>query len=325
MAEGTLRRSLPMALLIASALAPHSRSQGLGAAPGSTAPGDYLRGVGVAAYGLGLFNELSAEANRINTETSIMANEYMWNVAKYENLENARTRRERLKAAAERYRQIQERIRDNPEALDVMDGAALNAKLLELHKPVVSESTSRFQGVPLNSDWIQVTPFKLGGSNLVFSMSRLSVKKRWAVAFQDPRFDRLRERYQKAVDNAMDLAIEHKMEDAAIDAIIAAVEDLQGEIDRNPNLSDAKRQLEYAQAKTQLKTLSATIKIFQDGPLQDVFADLAKYSGTTVDELRLCMQKHALTFGKAETPEERDKFPRLYTALSEQAKLSEPK
>src|SRR5207248_5968072 len=59
---------------------------------GSTLEGDYLRGVGIAATGMGIFNEKTAIANRMNTETFIMWNEYIWNVAKNENKEGAEHR-----------------------------------------------------------------------------------------------------------------------------------------------------------------------------------------------------------------------------------------
>ena len=45
---------------------------------GSTPQGDYLRGVGIAAYGMGLYNLNTAQANQINAQTFMMLNEYIW-------------------------------------------------------------------------------------------------------------------------------------------------------------------------------------------------------------------------------------------------------
>ncbi len=74
---------------------------------GSTPMGDYLRGVGIASFGMGSFNLNTAQANRINTRTSIMLNEYMWNVVRNENRENWEHRKRILKARLEYRRKIQ--------------------------------------------------------------------------------------------------------------------------------------------------------------------------------------------------------------------------
>ena len=52
-------------------------------------------------------------------------------------------------------------------------------------------------------------------------MSRLSMKgkKKWAVALQDPTFKPYCDAYQRAVDKALDLAIDGKMTQAAIDDV----------------------------------------------------------------------------------------------------------
>ena len=49
---------------------------------GSTPQGDYLRGVGIAGWGMGLYNLNTAQANSINLDTSIRWNEYVAAVAK---------------------------------------------------------------------------------------------------------------------------------------------------------------------------------------------------------------------------------------------------
>ena len=164
--------------------------------PGSTPEGDYLRGVGIAAYGLGVYNERTAVANQANANTLIMLNEYMWNVAKSENIENASHRAAMRAQHAEEYKRINDRVQNDPESIEVLNGSALNGKLWELLDPKVSESASRHANVPLDADIIRCIPFKLAEKGDTFSMSRLSLKgkKKWAVAFQDPGFDGLRGR-----------------------------------------------------------------------------------------------------------------------------------
>src|SRR5262249_43787823 len=51
--------------------------------PGSTPVGDYLRGVGVAAAGMGVYNYTTAMAESINADTAIRVNEYISAVVQY--------------------------------------------------------------------------------------------------------------------------------------------------------------------------------------------------------------------------------------------------
>src|SRR5262252_7059286 len=100
--------------------------------PGSTPEGDYLRGVGIAGWGMGQYNLNTAQANQINAQTSIMLNEYIWGTYKAEMKENAEHRKGMLAKHAEAYKKIQERIHDHPESHDVDNGDALNAVLGDL-------------------------------------------------------------------------------------------------------------------------------------------------------------------------------------------------
>ena len=66
-----------------------ARAQWIG--PGSTPQGDYLRGAGIAAMGMGIYNEKTAIANSINLDTMIRWNEYMAAVANEQRREYVRT------------------------------------------------------------------------------------------------------------------------------------------------------------------------------------------------------------------------------------------
>jgi hypothetical protein len=72
-----MARAFGGTLLILAVLGTDARAQVLITGPGSTPQGDYLRGVGIAAAGMGIYNERTAVANRINTETFVFWNEYI--------------------------------------------------------------------------------------------------------------------------------------------------------------------------------------------------------------------------------------------------------
>jgi len=294
---------------------------------GSTWQGDYLRGVGIAAYGMGVHNEKTAFAGQINANTFMVLNEYFAAVSKNEGREHAERRRQELKKINDLRKQIYDRIHDNPEMRDVFIGAALNFILNDVTDPKVDDSTSRYAQVPLDAGVIRQIPFKLGEKGETFSMNRLSMKKKWVVQFQNDRYKLLCQDYQRAVEHALDLAIDGKMkQQEAIAAVEKAVDNLEDTLTRDPFLADPRNQRLYSEAKAQLDTLQRTERLFMTKQMQPVFADIDNYSGTTVDELRLFMRRHGLSFADALTPDERDLYPKLYTALKlhrEKATVSE--
>jgi hypothetical protein len=293
-------------------------------APGSTPGGDYLRGVGIAAAGIGVYNERSAVADQINANTFMTLNEYFWNVVKNENRENWEHRKQVSASHSAARKQIQERIHDHPEARDVMVGDALTVVLNDLLDPKTSDSSSRYAQVPLDADVIRRIPFKLGEKGETFSMNRLSLKgtNKWVVALNQPEFAPYRESFQQAVDNAIDLAIEGKMKQSALDAIVQAVDELESKVRRTPHLLHPINQRQTGEAKIQLDALRKMARTFQTHDLQVVFGEIDKYSGTTVDDLRLFMRRHKLTFAAAATPDERTLYPQLHTALIVQREKS---
>jgi hypothetical protein len=283
---------------------------------GSTWQGDYLRGVGIAAYGMGVYNEKTAIANQINANTFIMMNEYFAAVAKQGAWENAERRRQELRKINDLRKQIYERLHDNPELRDVFTGDALNVTLSDLTDPKIDDSTSRFAQVPLDPGIIRQIPFKLGERNESFSMNRLSMRrKKWPVFFQDDTYKPARDAYQRAVDHGLDLAIDGKMEEEALRAVEQAIDGLENALMSAPIVHEVRNQKLYSDAKAKLDILKRTEGLFMDSKVQRAFAEIDNYSGTTVDELRLFMQKHGLTFANADTPDEKVLFPKLYMAL----------
>jgi hypothetical protein len=281
---------------------------------GSTFHGDYFRGLGVAAWGIGVGNYYDAMANRVNTETGILLNEYIWSSLTREAEENAAHRKAVWERHLSDYKKIRERILNSPENGDVLDGNALNALLEQLQRPDISDSTFKAYQVPLDPDFVRRIPFKLAEKQEVISMSRLALKstKKWVVEFQDPRYDNARATYQRAVDAALDLAIDGKMTEAALQTLKNAVERLESRLRR-----DIDQRL-FEEANRQMKSISATIRLFETHPVQQVLGDIDKEPVTNVFELKVFMQKHKISFAPAQTPDERKLYPQLYTALSDQ-------
>jgi hypothetical protein len=307
-----MTRSILGALLTLLVFGSRTEAQGFGY--GATPEGDYLRGVGAAAYGMGTYNLRTAQANSINTETAIRWNDYVANCVKTSAREHHERLVEDLAKRKEAYDKLHERFRTSPEDLDVLKGDALNAVLKQLLSPTISESSFRYAEVKLPADVVRQIPFFLADEKVKFSMSRLKMrsKAKGPVAFQDPRFARHLRSYEVALDEALEQAMDGRMTLEAIDALRATVDDLARKLDREiPPSTDAY----YIEAKQRVEELRESVDLLKKHKVQMAIAELDKYSGTTVNDLRRFMQKHNLLFAPSKTPDERTLYPRIHTEL----------
>jgi hypothetical protein len=300
-------------LVVFAAMECSARAQFIGA--GSTPQGDYLRGAGIAAMGMGIYNQRTAIANSINLDTMIRWNEYVAAVANEQRKDYVERRMYLSAKNKEMNDKIEDRIHNHPEARDVMSGDALTAKMGELMDPQISESSYRSAEVLLPVDMIRRIPFRLGDRGENFSMSRLTVKGKgkWPVAFQDKQFTNELKEFEAAVDEALDEAIDGKAQMSKIARVQNAVEDLARKLEQ---VIDPKTdQRANSEAALQLKDLRNTARLFETQGVQQALGEIAKYSGTTVNDLKIFMRKYNLTFGRAENPDERKLYPELYEAL----------
>jgi hypothetical protein len=308
-----MSRTFLGALLIAILMSPVVRAQRYIPA-GSTPEGDYLRGVGIAAAGMGIYNEKTAIADSINTQTAMTWNDYVSQAIRNQGREHEeRKRLERAKHAAAK-EEIEKRLRDNPDDLDVMNGDALNKVLKQLWQPGISDSSFRYAEVPLPIDLVRRIRFKLGERNEKFSMSRLSLrgKGKWPVAFRGPEFASYRRAYELALDHALEQAIEGKLQTPAISAVDKAVDDLSRRLnDVFGPIGDPI----YIEAKQRLEELKKVVGIFKIQKIEQALGELDRYPGTTVNDLRLFMRRHNLQFAPAETPDEKTLYPQLNALL----------
>jgi hypothetical protein len=306
------------AFLILASVASPALAQFSFVGPGSTVQGDYLRGVGVAAFGMGVYNRETATAYSIATDTDIRLNEYIFDSLMNENRMNAEHRAAMVQKNKEAYDKLQKRIRDNPEARDVTGGAALNQILEQLNSPKIQESSARSVMVPLSVDEVKRIPFKLGEKGVTrFSIARLTAKGsgKWPIAFQDHQFDRARHDFEHALADVLEQQYKGAVQKQVIESLKKTVDNLEDKLNQVFGPSTDKR---YLEAKNRLKEMRATVEMFKYLAIEKALSDLDTYAGTTVNDLRVFMHKHKLQFADAEDPDERQLFPSLYTKLDEQ-------
>jgi hypothetical protein len=295
-----------------------------GVGPGSTPQGDYLRGLGVAAAGFGnlyagagMYNLSTAQAESISADTAMRVDSYLAMVFRAGRDNWQLLNRQNQEKAKRLYDAIRKRIIEHPEELDVMTGNALNAVLDQLNDPQIQPSSFRSIKVVIPTEMVRKIPFKLDEKGVIFSRERLTPrgKKNWPVAFQDDKFNKERLAFERTVDSVLELMIEGKMTVAAIEDYKYAVEALSTKLDRE--YGPTSRDRRYNEAKTRMAELERTTELLKTFKMQRVLAELEKYGGTTVDDLRQFMQRHNLRFAMADSSEERTLYPDLYARLAE--------
>jgi hypothetical protein len=288
-------------------------------APGSTPEGDYMRGLGIAAWGMGSYNRATAEAESINVDTWMRLDTYIGEVAEHSAGKYTARRAAESAHNKEQYEKIRQRIRESPEERDVENGDALNAVLQQMLDGKIDESSFRYAPslVPLPVDAVRKIPFKLSETGEKFSMERLTARglKKWPVAFQDARFDGWREAYERAVDKALEQAVDGRMQKATIDDIPVKADGLLLRLNEVFGPSNEPR---YIEAKQRIASLKSTARLLSKHKIEVAIGEIDKYSGTTVRDLMLFMQAHNLRFAATENPEERRLYPELYAALLQQ-------
>ena len=74
----------------------------------------------------------------------------------------------------------------------------------------------------------------------------------------------------------------------------------------------------YLDAKKQLNELKNSVDILKHQKVERTLGEIDRYSGTTVNDLRIFMHKYNLTFAPADSPEERQLYPDLHASLVQQ-------
>jgi len=306
----------PLALLALMASTAHGQFSFVG--PGSTAQGDYLRGVGVASFGMGIYNRETAVANSINADTAIRVNEYIYGCLMNENKMNAEHRQMIAQRAKDLMGKIRERIAQHPEARDVRKGDALNFILEAINNPKIQQSVSSSVAVPLSVDEVRRIPFKLAAKGARhFSIARLTAKGKghWPEAFQDNRFDFDRGKLEKALDNVLEQQYSRNLQLGTIQALEEAVDGLETRL--NLVVGKSADRL-YLEARDRLKEMRETVEMLKSTDIEYALGELDRYAGTNVNDLRVFMLRHGLQFADASTPDEKELFPQLYAKLGEQ-------
>jgi hypothetical protein len=293
-----------------SAPTPPGLYQGLTA--GSTPPGDAFRlgelAALQAAMGTPMFFLSRPVADAIDSATIMSWNEYYQAILDLQNRQHRARRSQRLKL----YNQRQQRISDDPGEIDLMLGDAPNALLAQLANPRIGPSSLRRYGEPIPGETIQRITFHFGTGEAPISLGRLTVRDGWPLALRGAAFERERRAYQDALEVVLELSRQSKLTPEAFRDLQRAVEALRRKLqEMNPSL----QREDFTLARSFLDNLADTIEPLRHPVVEKVLAAIDSYSGTTVADLVIFMQRYNLRFAPATTPEERESYHALYAAM----------
>jgi hypothetical protein len=307
--------------------------------PGSTVEGDILRGQGQFLKGMAWYELNAARARELDVKTSRELDQ--WNREVYEAYQQelaasaARrrsVRNERMADAKRRVAEREQRLRTKPTVEDVQSGDALNALLLDLSDPSISESSWRHARVPMPDSLsiprliFQFAP-RRGDKNSqtltksLIALGRLDVVGRWPAYLAIDELSRERRDYETAYAKVKDQSLAGKL---ALGAIL--------ELDRSVDALDARSRTVVPTARNfraaavravdGLKKATGMFDASTVGFAQEMIADTHTHRAQTVGELLAFMRKYRLLFAPADQhPEDAEQYLRLDRLLRQQRDL----
>ena len=263
----------------------------------------------------GLNNYWGAVGESIHVNTMIRLNEYIYQSLKEMNRENAAIRAAKTKRRRENFDKIMDRIKNNPNEFDVTNGDALNALREQLFS---FGSAVRAVPVTLSTDTIRTIPFMYGPRDSKFSLRRLTIRK-WPVAFRagpkgDP-FASERKKFENAIDTALDQMLDGKTSRETIKKVEETIDDLESRLDRIYKTTEERKDKTYIEAKRTLREFRDTKELMKDAKVEQILAEMSRYSGTTLFDLLEFMHRNNLRFYVPDIGDERQLYPKLYEKM----------
>jgi hypothetical protein len=282
---------------------------------GSTPQGSIARGLGYFNTGRGAYNENTAVARSINTDTVIRWNQYGYLSQQEANSRygaHLRARRNRINRARA---EIQDRLRSHPTTRDITDGDALNVTLDVLLNPALAGSSLWRIKTPVGPDVIAEIPFAFASEGVTICLDRMTMEEQWPLALRVERFRPEREGLRKAIQVALEEDKEGDLEPKTIEDVQAAMDRLRVKFQELVSQTNP----DYIPAHDTIKAMAGLTKMLYSPQVEEILAELQKYRGTTLGELLSFMQAFNLRFAHANSFRQRQLYMKLYPMLAEQA------
>jgi hypothetical protein len=270
-----------------------------------------MHGAGFYAMGAGIYNLKTAQAHRIDAETTIRFNDYVARATR----ESARIYAERVNRRLARNRALydarQKQLREEPTLRDIETGDALNAAVADLSDPRLGRSALRAARAPVPASLIAEVPFVNAAERVTFMLEELRASIKWPEVFEDPRFATQQKTFDDLVAQLREQANEGDLSGKTLQGARSFVKELREKLEAHPlaDPHDQKDALRFVTASASL------LGLLEKPNIQPAILELKKVQDTTLGNLLGFMNGYNLRFGSATTPKARNAFRRLFTIL----------
>ncbi len=292
----------------------HGWGGGSSAGRSAAGMGVFAAGAGQGAANLGAGQAMNAQARSMNVQTAQSVNEYNY-ACNQRNIQHyygrlAQQQKDNVNALSE----IQDRILNHPSESDIASGDTLNALCGEVTNPQFYGRTLDLAQKPMRSAMVKRLPFESAAGGITYSLMELTSRDTVPDLFADPAFVVQR---KVARDLAMQLRNEctttRSPSAATIKKFRAALNDIKATLE---GLGDVDADKKFA-AEKYLKALYGLTKMI-DSPSYDVYlAAVDAEPSVPLGEILMFMHAFNLQFGPSTTPDTREYYSQLYSALSD--------
>ncbi|MHC5537623.1 hypothetical protein ACYOEI_05265 [Singulisphaera rosea] len=278
---------------------------------GATPQGDYARGLGAYNIGAGEYNEMTAEAASINTDTVVRWNQYLWSSQQEANRREYLRMAQRQQAINQTSDQLYQRLRDNPTDADINDGNALNLVLDQITDPRIHSSAIRMANDPIAGSIIDDIPFENASDSVTLSLHQLTSKDNWPLALQDDAFQPERKAWEAAIAQVLKEDENGRIQAKTLATLRAIPLRIHDKLEASPPAD----KLALSEGRNYVKTMAGLARMLENPRVEKAIAALEKHPQTTLGGLLGFMHTYNLRFAPATTPEQRAIYADLYPKL----------
>lgn len=281
---------------------------------GSTVGGSVAQGLGTFAMGAGVYNEKTAVANSINTDTVMRWNQYVYEAQKEATRQYYGRRDANLAKNREAYNSNMDRILNNPSARDVEQGDALNAVLDQLSDPRIPVSALRSVEAPIDAASVRQIPFVNAAEAISISLEGMRDAAKWPTRLRDPRLEPERKDFDRLVAQARgQIQKGEEIDPQTLEQIRGVANRIKDKLTAQP-LTD---QAEDREALNFAKTVVALTRMLEKPQVEPVLNELRNIEKTDLSNLLGFMRTFNLRFGPATTPAQRNAYMQLYPTMDQ--------
>jgi hypothetical protein len=278
----------------------------------TTVGGDWARGMGVFAAGVGQYNVNTAQAAAINAQTVMQFNEYLWESQQIRNQRYYEQQQARRTRNIQSRETIMKRLIENPTTDDIISGDALNVALDQVTSPKVYVDAMKEAQVAIPSSLIKQIPFNAASEAITISLAELTDRENWpAEIIQNPAFEEERANLRAAAEEARKEDDEGELKPETLRKLRDAVAALRAKVEATyqPGTQERRRVTPH------LRALSGLVRMLDQPRVRDLLKNVDDTDERPLADLLGFMHTFNLRFGVAETPDQRVAYQQLWPAL----------